>query len=534
MNNPLTKDNKNDDERIDTIERRVEHLENIINQDHQKSEIQIQKSEVQIQKSEVQIQKSELFIKKENKEVSRQIESQNQKIDKNEEDLSKQYQLIEAQNQKIDKFEEDLSKQNQLIEAQNQKISKYEEDLSKQNQLIEEQSQKIEELENKLNSITEEQEKRIQYLEKNTKKLKGKITVKDQPDHIIKGTIVITEKGCKLDGKRSKCCLNADPSAAIDKKLYENGQSIEKLKEELSFMKSAGTYYLHALLVDDQGHENQIVSKGVTTKGFSFNYSFTGHVETATLEPGTYKLEVWGAEGGTTDHYANTAGKGGYSVGLLTLKSTTKLHIHVGECPKNKNGGWNGGGPGGENDLNESPGGGGSTDISLYGEEEGSKDWNNKDHMYSRIIVAGAGGGSGHNDNPRLYGGFGGGLCGQNSGRGPADNEGTQTRAGTSTWNSKLQGFGVGGTRATFVSSGGGGGWYGGGASKAKGGGSGGSGYVYNESTACNYPSGCKLNDSYYLKNSKTLSGDQVFPSPLNSSTEKGHSGHGYAKISPQ
>ena len=55
----------------------------------------------------------------------------------------------------------------------------------------------------------------------------------------------------------------------------------------------------------------------------------------------------------------------------------------------NRNGGGNGKSPG--------AGGGGSTDISLYG-EDGSTQWNNSDHLYSRIIVAGGGGGSGHKE----------------------------------------------------------------------------------------------------------------------------------------
>lgn len=64
-------------------------------------------------------------------------------------------------------------------------------------------------------------------------------------------------------------------------------------------------------------------------------------------------------------------------------------------------------------------------------------------------------------------------------------------------------------------------------------GGGGGSGYVYTASTASNYPSGCLLNSSYYLTNAQTIAGNQSFPSPTSSSNETGHSGNGYARISP-
>ena len=304
-------------------------------------------------------------------------------------------------------------------------------------------------------------------------------------------------------------------------------------------MKSAGTYFLHVLLVDVNGVMKELVSQPLITKGSQvLNYEFTGRVETATLEAGSYKLEVWGAEGGKHGNYSPTSGKGGYSVGTLTLKRQTKLFIHVGESPVSEKGGWNGGGSGKINGSDTGAGGGGSTDISLYG-EEGSTNWNNSDHLYSRIIVAGAGGGSGDSDSRYLkyYGGYGGGEIGQSSGYGPSDNGGTQTRAGTYKKYSTGQGFGVGGTHAGSGSSGGGSGWYGGGASNNGGcntGGAGGSGFVYNSSTSSNYPSGCRLDSSFYLADSKTLSGENEIPNPRNSSTEKGHSGHGYARITLQ
>ena len=58
--------------------------------------------------------------------------------------------------------------------------------------------------------------------------------------------------------------------------------------------------------------------------GDILNCPYSGSYKTITLPAGTYKLEVWGAMGGYRSS-ATYAGKGGYSVGTLTLtdKSTT-------------------------------------------------------------------------------------------------------------------------------------------------------------------------------------------------------------------
>ena len=63
----------------------------------------------------------------------------------------------------------------------------------------------------------------------------------------------------------------------------------------------------------------------VTIKaGDILNYDYTGAVQSVTLTKGTYKLECWGAMGGYRSS-ASYAGKGGYSVGTLTLPSPTTL-----------------------------------------------------------------------------------------------------------------------------------------------------------------------------------------------------------------
>ena len=266
-------------------------------------------------------------------------------------------------------------------------------------------------------------------------------------------------------------------------------------------------------------------SKTTTT-----NYSYTGAVQTATLKAGTHKLEVWGAQGGgkQNDSSLDTAngGMGGYSYGTLTLTSNTNVFIYVGGMGKSigsglAEGGFNGGGAAyGSSTGEPANGGGGASDIRI-----------NEDSLYSRVIVAGGGGGGGEDsgDNP----GYGGGTSGGAS-------SGMSTLATqTSTGTGGVFGFGA---NTPNDGGGGGGGWYGGGTTNGSqniptsnsgsdtSGGAGGSGYVYTSSTASSYPSGVKLNSSYYLTNAATIAGNTSF-TDNSGSTVTGHSGNGYARI---
>lgn len=248
--------------------------------------------------------------------------------------------------------------------------------------------------------------------------------------------------------------------------------------------------------------------------GKVYNYSYTGYTQTVTLGPGRYKFEVWGAQGGVVPYNSSNArgGYGGYSVGNIELTETTTFYINVG---KNGNktqatndvpdAGWNGGGIGGAGYHGAA--GGGATDISLKGTRN-SSNWNTTDHLYSRIIVAGGGGGLDY-DSFAGIGGNGGGLTGGSGTGGP--NGGTQTSAGNS--GGYAGGFGYGGTYASQ----GGGGWYGGSGGRDTTAGGGGSGYVYTASTANNYPIGCLLNSKYYLTEAYTTTSDRT--------------GNGYARI---
>lgn len=273
-------------------------------------------------------------------------------------------------------------------------------------------------------------------------------------------------------------------------------------------------------------------------KGQVLDYKYTGGVQSVTLPVGTYRLEVWGAEGGTAIN--NYGGYGGYSVGTLTLiDESTVLYIQVGGYPASVGddrvvvpGGYNGGGNGYNRYYNDTAtygqGGGGGTDIRI-----------GQDSLYARVIVAGGGGGSASNGNERAKK-YGGGLDG---GCEASAYQAHQTPSTGST-NVNFGTFGQGGAATTeggnykYGSGGGGGGWYGGAASNRYSDSEttlrtyngGGSGYVYTADTATNYPSGCLLNSSYYLAEAQTIAGNTSFPSP-NGGTETGHEGNGYARI---
>ncbi len=290
------------------------------------------------------------------------------------------------------------------------------------------------------------------------------------------------------------------------------------------------------------------------SNGAVMNFDYTGSVQTATLTPGRYKLECWGAQGGNSNQSNGTygnGGKGGYSTGILNVSTNTTIYITVGGQGQNgvfntrTAGGFNGGGDGyGTNGSGVGGGGGGASDISLMSPVFSHSSYfiNNirdTNSLLSRIIVAGGGGSAGYDvSNNAANGGAGGGTTGQDglSNRVYHGTGGKQTTFGTGGSSEEPNrysvqakfGCGASASNSTDVAPGGGGGWYGGGLHCDSAGG--GSGYVYTSATASNYPSGCLLNSTYYLSNAQTIAGNKSFPSPTGS-TETGHSGNGHVKI---
>ncbi len=86
--------------------------------------------------------------------------------------------------------------------------------------------------------------------------------------------------------------------------------------------------------------------------GDILNCPYSGAGISITLPPGRYKLEVWGAQGGSYGT-TSTGGKGGYSVGTVTLNEEATLHLYAGGAGTYSttsasfvSGGFNGGGKG--------------------------------------------------------------------------------------------------------------------------------------------------------------------------------------------
>ena len=306
--------------------------------------------------------------------------------------------------------------------------------------------------------------------------------------------------------------------------------------------------------------------------GQIWNYDYTGGVQSFTTPcDGMYKLETWGAEGGTGySTYINTAysygGLGAYVSGDILLEYNKKLYIFVGEKGRNGTtvrvnfdstiaGGWNGGGYGVQrynynSYVHNSGSGGGSTDIRLVNDN-----WNNFNSLKSRIMVAaGGGGGSGHEGiSPGgIAGGLIGGSASNYSGYWTIQTGASQSSGGYSNGNGNNGEFGIGANGYLGSgSAGGGGGYYGGGAG-AWGAASGGSSFIsgHNGCDAIDelsssssikhtgqsiHYSGLKFTNTIMIDGAgydwTTARGSYVGQPQPNGTTSTGHSGNGYARI---
>ena len=138
--------------------------------------------------------------------------------------------------------------------------------------------------------------------------------------------------------------------------------------------------------------------------GTTWNFDYTGGEQTFTVPcDGEYKLETWGAQGGSSFSYLPTytqtaiGTNGAMAILEDSMKNQQKLYINVGGSGENATqsapgkGGYNGGGYGGtfkgiSTGYVNCGGGGGSTDIRIL-----------QSDLTSRLIVAGGGAGAGGN-----------------------------------------------------------------------------------------------------------------------------------------
>ncbi|MDO4996174.1 MAG: glycine rich domain-containing protein [Bacilli bacterium] len=214
----------------------------------------------------------------------------------------------------------------------------------------------------------------------------------------------------------------------------------------------------------------------------TYTFSYTGGSQTFTApKSATYKIEAWGAQGGSYNA-TYQGGNGGYTSGYLYLSVGDKLYVFVGGQGGSKNqvtnvGGYNGGGYSGNNGGGRSMGGGGATDIRLVN----NSNWKNQESLDSRIMIAAGGGGSVYSGSYTIFPGVGGGLQG-GTGKGSYNDAdalgGSQIVGGQVNSTAKWGSYGYATqSNVSGWGGGGGGGYYGGAMGNGKPGG-GGSSYI--------------------------------------------------------
>ena len=287
------------------------------------------------------------------------------------------------------------------------------------------------------------------------------------------------------------------------------------------------------LIINDY-QKNDTCKIYFTTKAV-YEFSYTDSEQVFTIpKTGFYKLETWGAQGGTNGNYID--GYGGYSVGQISLNKGDKLYINVGgsgdaNFTQTNVGGYNGGGYSGNNGAAKSFGGGGATHIATSSGLLSTFE-NNKDDI---LIVAAGGGGA--TSGSTTQGGSGGGYNGVDGSTSDSQwnsatyipKGGTQDSSGYAYGGSARQGkFGTGQTSYTVGWAGGGGGGYYGGSNGHGTTGAGGSGYIGNYllTDKTMYCYNCATSNDTNTKTISTICSEET---PTENCAK---TGNGYAKIS--
>ena len=268
-----------------------------------------------------------------------------------------------------------------------------------------------------------------------------------------------------------------------------------------------GEYKIICVATSNSGKVNTI-TKNINVIGkidLSFE-SINGEQTFIAPISGTYKLEVWGASGGTVSQFYR-GGYGAYSTGDIHIDENQVLYINIGgvgevtssAIDQIAQGGYNGGGSGANYSLQAgrvAGGGGGATHIAFVSGKlaslekyKGSLSDDGKYYVSNDIvIVSGGGGGSWYFHTDVNYHtvtpGDAGGIQASNSVAWTEQAYGYVyasggTQIGTGTQYATVKGgFGEGASRTNYVTAGGGGGFFGGNAGDLVG--AGGSSYIAN------------------------------------------------------
>ena len=110
------------------------------------------------------------------------------------------------------------------------------------------------------------------------------------------------------------------------KNITENAQKDEN--KTLGEYSSKINEYVSGTSRDEASSE---VFKKIEETSTVNTYSYTGSEQEYTVpEDGYYKIECWGAQGGTYQYAVG--GKGAYTKGIIKLSKGEKLYVYVGEC----------------------------------------------------------------------------------------------------------------------------------------------------------------------------------------------------------
>ena len=316
----------------------------------------------------------------------------------------------------------------------------------------------------------------------------------------IKSATDITPKAGCLDGTRNNDCSIHYSGKVFTNTVMKSGiEQMPGYVDNVPITGNSGDG--HARFTYLSGNMDKIINQSISE--FTIAYTGSEHIFKAN-KSGKYKLEVWGAQGGSASG-EYTGGYGGYSVGEIELNEGDKLYINVGAVGQSNcntsscAGGYNGGGSSGwySGGAVYSSGGGGATSIAT---QSGLLSTFSSSQDKVLIVAGGGGGGTSYSSGSYSHaGGSGGGiegygLCGVND---KADSWSSSGCGGSQTQTGGVSlsdygttggfGFGAGNTcsgegsgqsRKCFAP-GAGGGWYGG-STGTHGIAGGGSGYIGN------------------------------------------------------
>ena len=315
-----------------------------------------------------------------------------------------------------------------------------------------------------------------------------------------------------------------------------------------------GEYKIICVATSNSGKVNTI-TKNINVIGkvdLSFE-SINGEQTFIAPISGTYKLEVWGASGGTVSQ-SYRGGYGAYSTGDIHIDENQVLYINIGGVGEVTSsaigqiaqGGYNGGGSGANYSLQAgrvAGGGGGATHIAFVSGKlaslekyKGSLSDDGKYYVSNDIvIVSGGGGGSWYFSTDVNYHtvtpGDAGGIQASNSVAWTEQAYGYVyasggTQIGTGTQYATVKGgFGEGASRTNYITAGGGGGFFGGNAGDLVG--AGGSSYIANPllTNKSMYCYNCQESSE---ESTKTISTTCVNETPTEDCAKIGN---GYARI---